>query len=190
MRIIFYLLFVAILVSCNPDNKPNENVKQDAVTTSKSQDTSDADLRIHIPQAKLSVLVLPPYDEIANAGISPGVQEYLEDEIAKDTNLVLIKFPYKQLMNVEIYNIYDKKYCADVLKHVKADVLIMTKLDNVRLAGKMKDDKWNLSIRIYNVNTGVQTDSKVSINNSAGADIQGSIASHQKEISAEINNSR
>lgn len=166
-----------------------EDKSTDTLNTVQLSDSSKANQKVSINEAKLSVLVLPPYDLIANAGISPDVQEYLEDEIAKDTNLVLIKFPYKKLMNVEIHNVYDKKYCGAVLEHVKADVLIMTKLDNVRLAGKMDEDKWNLSIRIYNANTGVQTDSEVVLENLPGGKFEETIAANQEKITAEIKSS-
>ena len=106
-------------------------------------------------QKKLTILVLPPYDEIANAGISPNVSEIIEENI-NDQGLSVIKFPFKKLMNVPYQNVFDKKFCKPILQKIKPDIIIMSKIDQVNSSGTMETDKWNLRIKIYNVRKEVQ----------------------------------
>lgn len=108
---------------------------------------------IQPPPRKLSVIVLPPFDKIANEGISPDVQKYLEREISKDTSLNVIKFPYRALMNVPYQNVFDKKYCKPITDKVDADIIVMTKLELKVRTGQMTSDTWGVSFRIYNVRT-------------------------------------
>jgi hypothetical protein len=101
-----YMLLVLWLTSCyNSSNVTAENV----LTTDSSQTTSDTTTGTLTqgPLRKLSVIVLPPFDEIANEGISPSVQKYLETEISNDTSLTIIKFPYKDLMIVPYHIVFD-----------------------------------------------------------------------------------
>ena len=107
---------------------------------------------------KLRVIVLPPYDEIANAGTSPDVQQYLQNELINSEEVDLIKFPFAQLMNVSYQNIFDKKYCQPIIEAIECNTIVMSKLDVVRKTGNMTSDKWNLRIRLYNVKTEKQID--------------------------------
>ena len=109
-------------------------------------------------QQKLTIIVLPPYDEIANAGISPNVKKILEEKIV-DEEISVIKFPFKKLMGVPYQNVFDKKFCKPILQKIKADVVIMSKIDHVSANGNMETDKWNSSSRIYDVKNNKQKNS-------------------------------
>lgn len=156
------LLFLALVAGCNDSAsvKKGDSLLGDSFSIKRDPDKI---LRVvkDTQSRKLSILVLPPYDEIANAGISPDVQKHLESAFAKDTNIVLIHFSYKQFMNVAYQNIYDKKYCQPIVDKVRPDVIIMTKLELVLRQGKMSEDLWNIKFRIYNVASGKQYDSIV-----------------------------
>ncbi len=138
----------------------------------------------------VSVLVLPPYDAIANAGISPDIQKYLESIFTTDTTLKLIRFPYRRLMNVSYHNVFDKKYCSPITAKIKTDIIIMSKLDQATGTGNMITDKWNFKIKIYNTKTGNQKVSNLSADNLTSAEIENFIKSKQQGLLTEIKNNR
>ena len=184
-----YILLVLWLTSChNSSNVTGDNV----LTPDSIQTTSDTTTGIMIqsPLRKLSVIVLPPFDEIANAGISPSVQKYLETEISKDTSLTLIKFPYNDLMNVPYHNVFDKKYCKPITDKVDADIIIMTKLEQRERTGQMTSDKWSLSIRLYNVKKDNQVNSKITGDNLSDVEINKLLELRRQDLIAEIKNNR
>ena len=106
----------------------------------------------------VKVLVLPPYDEIANAGISPDIQTILESALTDKGHLSIIPFPFRKLMGVPYQMVYDKKYCKPILNKVDCDVIIMTQIitNNERKPGIWP---WTYKIRVYNVRTDKQMNS-------------------------------
>jgi hypothetical protein len=110
------------------------------------------------PVDTVRILVLPPYDEIANAGISPDTQKIIESALTRHRHLSVIPFPFKILMGVPYQMVFDKKYCKAILDKVDCDVILMTQLitDNERKQGS---SPWAYKIRIYNVKTDRQRDS-------------------------------
>jgi hypothetical protein len=154
-----FILAILSLASCNKSDKLADDVENTADSTTLMSDTTAG---VNLSAAdELSIIILPPYDEVANAGISPNIQEYLEREISKDSSVTLIKFPYKDLMNVPYHNVYDKKYCKPILDNFDADIFVMSKLDINERTGHMSSDKWSFSIRIYDVKKDRQIDSKI-----------------------------
>jgi len=137
---------------------------------------------------KLSVLVLPPYDEMANEGISPDVQKFLELVISQDTCLTLLKFPLVKLMGVPYQMIFDRKYCKPVIEKVKTDIIVMSKLDLVSRTGSMITCKWDLHLRIYNTNIDNQINSKVSANNLTIDELKDFLTSKRDQLILEIKN--
>ena len=138
----------------------------------------------------LAVLILPPYDMIANAGISPDIQQYLESIFTTDTTFRLIKFPYRRLMNVSYQNVFDKKYCKPITDKIKTDIIIMSKLDQSTGTGDMTTDKWNFEIKIYNTKTGKQKISSLTGENLTSSEIENLINSKQQELFSETKNNR
>jgi hypothetical protein len=108
---------------------------------------------------KPTVLILIPYDLNANGGFSPEIQEILEKKLSENSEIQLIKFPLKKLMNIPYQNVYDKKYCQPILEKVKVDFIVMSKIDIENILNSPR--KWNLSFRIYNVKNNEQFDSKL-----------------------------
>jgi hypothetical protein len=106
----------------------------------------------------VKVLVLIPYDEIANAGVSPDTRRILESSLAGKGGVSVIPFPFRKLMGVPYQMVYDKKYCKAISDKVDCDVIIMTQIitDNERKPGIWP---WAYNIRVYNVRTGKQLDS-------------------------------
>jgi hypothetical protein len=168
----------------------SDHKKTDTISTANKSNIEDTITKANFPQTKLSVIVLPPYDVIANAGISPDIQKYLETEISRDTTLTLIKFPYKQLMNIPYQNVFDRKFCKPIIDKVKADIIVMSKLDQVTRTGKMTTDKWNFQIRIYNTNNENQTNSSVTADNLTESEIKNILSDRQHDLTTEIKNSR
>ena len=108
---------------------------------------------------KPTVMILIPYDLNANGGFSPDTQKILENKLTHNSEIQLIKFPLKKLMNVPYQNIYDKKYCKPILENINADYIIMTKLELDNILNSPR--KWDLSFRIYDVKKNEQFDSKL-----------------------------
>ena len=106
----------------------------------------------------ISVLVLIPYDEIANAGVSPDTRIVLESALAGKGRISVIPFPFRKLMGVPYQMVYDKKYCKPIIDKVECDVIIMTQLitDSEREPNAWQ---WAYNVRVLNVMTGKQRDS-------------------------------
>ena len=137
---------------------------------------------------KISILILPPFDEIANGGMSPDIQKLLEEQLSGDLGLSVIKFPYKKLMNVSYQNIFDKKYCKPIIEKVHPDVIIMTKLDHITEGSEMEKDKWNLRIRFYFVKTNKQVNSKIIIDKSNWSEIKSILLTKHSQLVKEVKN--
>jgi hypothetical protein len=199
MRTFISIVTFTILTSCN--NLDTQTIKDRqtetlAIDTTKKiiKDTIaiSSDMSI-IPKSALTnitVLVLPPYDAIANEGISPNIQKYIENVFTTDTTFRLIKFPYRRLMNVSYQNVFDKKYCSPITDKIKTDVIIMSKLDQSTGTGKMTTDKWNFKIKVYNTRTGSQKLSNLNTNNLTSGEIENLIKSKQQELFSEAKNNR
>lgn len=99
---------------------------------------------------KLSVLVLPPFDNIANEGISPNIQKSLEKVFFEEKSFDLIQFPYGKLVGVPYQNVFDKRYCKPITAKVKSDIIVMTKIGLVKRMAEMEKCKWDIEIKIYN----------------------------------------
>lgn len=106
----------------------------------------------------VNVLIIPPHDEIANAGISPDIREILETVLTNRGKLSVIPFPFKKLIDVPYQMVFDKKYCKPIADKVDCDIIIMTQIitDNERKPGIWP---WAYKIRIYNIRTGKQLNS-------------------------------
>jgi hypothetical protein len=198
MRAFISIVTFFILTSCNNSDTQIKVGQTDTVATGKTKTilkntiavSSDTAMIPKLILTNLSVLVLPPYDAIANAGISPDIQKYLESIFTTDTTLRLIKFPYRQLMNVSYQNVFDKKYCSPITAKIKTDIIIMSKLDQATGTGNMITDKWNFKIKIYNTKTGNQKVSNLSADNLTSAEIENFIKSKQQDLFTEIKNNR
>lgn len=191
MKILLIILLAPWLTECNNSGTATNSKQIDKAQPLTIFDSVDiikrnekSDLR------KITVIVFPPYDMIANEGISPNVKEYIEAEIIRDTNLTLLKFPYKQLINVPYQNLYDKKYCKPILDKIKADIFIMCKLDQVTHTGQMTLDKWNLRIKIYNTKTDNQITSKFIVDSLTDQGIRKALSFRQASLTNEIKNNR
>jgi hypothetical protein len=139
-----------------------------------------------MPENKISILILPPFDEVANAGISPDIQKMLAEQLANDTGLSVIKFPFKKLMHVPYHNVFDKKYCKPILEKISPDIIIMTKLDHITDENEMEKDKWNVRIRLYFVKSNQQIDSKIIIDKSNWSEIKSILSAKQPDLVKEI----
>jgi len=185
--IAFVVLLVFFLISCdNSGNKTNAINRNGMISETKDSILSDS-LKTKIkPLSKLSVIVLPPHDENANEGISPPIQKYLESVILLDTSLTLIKFPYKQLINIPYHNIFDKKYCKPIVDLLKADVVLMSKIEIVTSTGDISKNKWNFQIRIYNTQANTQINSELSGTNLTDSAIKSLLKDRQIVLTTEI----
>lgn len=199
MRAFISIVTFIFLTSCNNwDTQTFKDGQTETLaldTTKKNIKTtiavlSDTAIILKSTRTNLTVLVLPPYDMIANAGISPGIQKYLESIFMTDTTFRLIKFPYRRLRNVSYQNVFDKKYCRPITEKIKSDIIIMSKLDQATGTGNMTTDKWNFKIKIYNTTTGKQRISSLTAENLTSAEIENLINSKQQEFFRETKNNR
>jgi len=189
MRALFSFTILFFLACCN--NSATTDTDKVQVDTAKPQQVSvDTIGRTKTSLTKLLILVLPPFDEIANEGISPDIQKILETTFSYDTAFTLIKFPYRQLMNVPYQNVFDKKYCKPITDKIKTDIILMTKLNQATQTGQMTRDKWNFQIKVYNTKTGRQFLSTVNGNNLTSTEIERLIKSKQQDLFTEIKNNR
>jgi hypothetical protein len=104
----------------------------------------------------LNVIVLPPYDVIAGAGISPDIAKSLESVLKKEAQLDVMKFPYQKLINANYHMVYDKKYCREIIEIVDPDIIVMSRLDLTKKTGNMEMDRWDFEIKIYDVSSDQQ----------------------------------
>lgn len=197
MRTFVSTLVFFMLTSCNnsgteiakevqvekPAVDTTEIIIEDTIDVSSDTTTIPKSTSMH-----LRILVLPPYDAIANEGISPNIQKYIENIFATDTTFSLIKIPYRRLMNVSYHNVFDKKYCSPFTDEIKTDVIIMSKLDQAIETGNMTTDKWNFKIKIYNTRTGMQQLSNLKSNNLTGSQIEDLVRSRRQELFSEVKN--
>ena len=186
MKSITYFIWAILLTFCTTERREQIAIEV-SPPTEKPIVTDSIVISQHAIKIKPSVLVLPPYDEIHNEGISPDVMKYLENVISNDTSVALIKFPLKKLMNTPYQNVFDKKYCKPILEVVEVQIIIMSKLDHVASTGKMSTDTWNLRLRMYNSITNVQIDSKIKANGLTSIELQELLLESQKELNMELN---
>ncbi|HMU11585.1 MAG TPA: hypothetical protein PKC54_16345 [Ferruginibacter sp.] len=199
MRIFISTITFTILISCN--NSGTQTIK-DGQKGTPAIDTTKTIIKNNIAVStdttiisksiltNRTVLVLPPYDPIANKGISPNIQKYIESIFTTDTTFRLIKFPYRRLKNISYQNVFDKKYCSPITDKIKTDIIIMSKLDQTIGTGDMTTDKWNFKVKIYNIRTGSQKMSNLNTNNLTSSEIENLIKSKQQELFNELNNNR
>ncbi|HMK18707.1 MAG TPA: hypothetical protein VK492_10920 [Chitinophagaceae bacterium] len=189
MRTLLTLTIFFLLTSCN-NSATDQSGKEQADTTKQQQALVDTTGKSEITLTKFSVLVLPPFDVIANEGISPDIQKILEKTISNDTTLALIKFPYQQLMNVPYQNVFDKKYCKPITDKLQTDIILMTKLEQATRTGQITRDRWSFQIKIYNTKTEKQFLSLVTGDKLTSADIESLIKSKRQDLFTEIKDIR
>ena len=136
---------------------------------------------------KKSILVLPSFDIMENAGRSTDISICLESELSKQNTFNVITFPLLTLMGVPYQNVFDKKYCEKILKKVPADIIIMSKLDYNNILGNTDDDTWDYVIKIYNVLENNQFDSQVKAKNIAYKRVCDEIQKSINNLILEIN---
>jgi hypothetical protein len=188
IKITVLTLFAVCLVNCTNkknDFQPNDNAE--IILPMQIEDTLIDVTQTAIEQEKISILVLPPRDEIANLGISPHIKGYLETALTMDSILLLAKFP-KELMSFGVYcGVFDKKYCKQVIEKVEIDFIIMSNLTvNGSKTGNMNTDKWNARIRIYNVKANKQIDSELKISNLNWNEMENFIIENRHILISEI----
>ncbi len=105
------------------------------------------------------VFVLPPYDEIANRGISPNIRECIESNLSSINSIKLIPFSFKEMIGIAYQNIFDKKYCKPILEKISTDFIVLSKIDLRKQTGKMSTDAWDFEIKIYDIKRGLQLNS-------------------------------
>jgi hypothetical protein len=182
LRNLLLLLLVTFTSCVNPSNQK----KLASLTDSKKTKLPDK----NFSQQKQTVLILPPFDEMANAGISPDIQKYLEDEFAKDSSIILIKFPLRKLMKVPYQMIFDKMFCKPIIDKIKTDIIIMSKLDQVTPVGTLFNNKWIVRFRIYNTNSENQINSSIYADSLTSDELKKFIESNRDQLIREIRNNQ
>lgn len=144
-----FLVAIVALVACSDkkDTSVNEMIdeSQPLVEVASLPDDSFTEKK------PLNVIVLPPYDEMAGAGISPDISKYLENALRKDDELEVMKFPYQKLINANYYMVYDKKFCRDIVELIGPDIIVMSRLELSKRTGNMNTDRWDFEVKVYDV---------------------------------------
>lgn len=132
----------------------------------------------------IRILVLPSFDEIANAGASPDIRRIIESELADRQPLSVISFPFKRLSGVPYQMVFDKKDCKPILDKVDCEIIIMSQIitDNEQKPGAWP---WSYKIRVYNTRTGKQINS-IQGDNLKTEDIQNDIHSKREKLIGDI----
>lgn len=180
---IFHWLLLIICVSCagQRDSKKDPVSDEDSATVDVQQPVADTPVR---KDTIIRVLVLPAYDEIANAGVSPEIQEFLENALTGHDTVKVIPFPLKKLMGVPYQMVFDQKYCAPILEKVPVDVIVMSRLvtKNERKPGIWP---WDYDVRIYNAITHKQI-SSISGKDLTEQEFPGDLNRQRNELIADI----
>ena len=113
-----------------------------------------------ITKPKLKVLVLPPYDQVANRGASPHTQKMLEVVFTDKPGFELVPFGRKHYQT-HYQNIFDKAYLGPILEVEKPDVILMSRLELIDWGDNMDESLWSLSLRYYESFTEEQFDSEL-----------------------------
>lgn len=179
----FHWLLLIIYVGCagQRDHKSDSVAGNDSATTVDQQPAADIPVR---KDTITRVLVLPAYDEIANAGVSPEIQALLERMLSGHDTVKVLPFPFKELMGVPYQMVFDQKYCAPILEKVPAEIIVMSRLvtKNEREPGIWL---WDYEVRIYNAVTHKQI-SSISAKDLAEQDFAGDINRQRNELIDDI----
>lgn len=181
-KIVFFV-FVITFCGCQRNDQASGGREVSASDVVSQTDTLRRGGQV---REKETILILPPFDVIANEGISPPVQEFLEAVIAEDTSVTLIKFPFRELMNIPYHNVFDKRYCKPITDVVKADINVMTKLEQRKRTGNMATYKWDLRVRVLNTRTNRQFDSELTADTVTSAGLRKVITSQREVLIGEI----
>ena len=188
MRKVVIILSVLTLIIGSCKNKPTTTNNTEIDVSVQIEDTiaNIGTNQTTTRQEKISVLVLPPADAVANAGSSPHIQQYLEKALAMDSTLNVIKFPYKKLMDVSYQQIFDKRYCKPIVDKVETDIIIMSELVTELRNGHIDFDLWNIRIKIYNTETDKQVNSMLKAENLSYKAVNEFIVKRRNELISEI----
>jgi hypothetical protein len=177
-----------IILGC--ESRESKNIAVNPGDSTKIQISENQNIEAEHEQnkelTKPAILVLTPYDKIANRGISPNIQKYLQDGLRNIESVELIEFPYNKLKNIPYQNIFDKRFCSPIIEKIKCDIIIMSKLDLVKQTGNMTTDRWNLRIRLYNIMKDEQIDSMVKLDNLTTSDLESELTLNNKTLIKEI----
>lgn len=180
---VFHVLLVIVCVGCagQRDSKNDPVAGKDSATTADQQPVADTPVR---KDTVIRVLVLPAYDEIANAGASPDMQALLGQALSGHDTVKVLPFPWKELMGVPYYMVFDKKYCAPILEKVSIEIIVMSRLitKNEHVPGIWP---WDYEVKIYNAITHKQI-SSIRGKDLAEQDFPGDINRQRNELIADI----
>jgi hypothetical protein len=182
-RIISFLILFCGMASCNNSTNP----PGETMAPLNSSDTG-ADSTMPAAPYNFTVLVLPPYDKIAGRGISPNIQKLLEEAMAGDSSLSVLKFPYSKLVDVPYQNVFSKLYYMPIWDRVRADIIIMSKIDLQSETGNMFTNKWDLLIKYYYAPGDKEILSKLTANDLTIPQIGELISSQRQKLYEEIDN--
>jgi hypothetical protein len=156
IKLAFYLVrswiligVIATLNACSHKSEITPEAKPQVEVASTTPDAVEE-------KKSLNVIVLPPYDVIAGAGISPDITKSLENVLRREAQLEVMKFPYQKLINANYHMVYDKKYCREIIEIVDPDIIVMSRIDLARKTGNMENDRWDFEIKIYDVSSDQQ----------------------------------
>lgn len=160
------VLILLILVRCNTneDKKPKlidvdvliENIK-DEVQPVVQKETPSLPEGLKIDT--MSVMFVPCSNGYDFAQANMDLDRIIEEELNKFQNINIKPFPYKTLMGVAYYGVFDKKYCAPIIEKVDVDFLILTKFDEIFNDLGRPKNKWGYEVRIIDTETLEQVNS-------------------------------
>lgn len=156
IKLAFYLAQCWILIGVLATLDACSHKREITTETQAKIEVSSATVDPVEEKRSLNVIVLPPYDVIAGAGISPDITKSLENVLKREAQLEVMKFPYQKLINANYHMVYDKKYCREIIEIVDPDIIVMSRIDLARKTGNMENDRWDFEIKIYDVSSDQQ----------------------------------
>ena len=144
MRRLINILFIVLLTSCvSVDNSPdtekkvaNENISPDTATNRDAQ------------KKPFVIVILAPFDVNAGRGISPNTRQLLTKLIKRDSTFSVHSFRPDDTISSP-YNVFDEKYCKEIVKVINPDAIIMTKHELQKETGDMYSSEWSIIIKAY-----------------------------------------
>ncbi len=148
MRKLLLILLIAFLSACNSSDqlKNDKFLKDSLFIIAKNTSIDSTSKQVIDDRKKIAVIILPSYDQNANGDISPYVTKAIYKLLRADSSFNVIDFPYKILH--DYYNIYDKKYCTEIIQKVNPDIIIMSKID-FPLQRNGVYNNWDIEIKAY-----------------------------------------
>lgn len=151
MKTICITILSLILISFNYYDRKElpEELQVDTVKKVVIRDTLGLMKKVDSSNEKLTVLVLYPYDRIANEGGSPDMREIIRKILEADSSLRILSYPVWMLHGGGTYAVYAPVYCKEIVEKLHPDIIIMSKIDLLKWVDNLPGRFWRVEVKAY-----------------------------------------